>query len=90
MLKEYLSKISFKTKPEKELDAIIERINNNMSNNYKDAAQSDFADFRTKLDEFVATKTLSEKKLNAYVNKYDEYAEKLKGFTHKDQKPYWQ
>ena len=48
----------FKSKAEKELDSIIQRLNMNMSNNYKDNAQ-------------------------------DELKEKMKGYSHKDQKPYW-
>ena len=44
----------FKSKAEKELDSIIQKIDMNMSNSYKDNAQ-----------------------------------EKMKGYSHKDQKPYW-
>ena len=48
----------FKSKAEKELDSIIQRLNMNMSNNYKH-------------------------------NAHDDLKEKMKGYSHKDQKPYW-
>ena len=41
----------FKSKEVKELDALLERVDNNMSNNYKDAAQKDDKNFLKRYDE---------------------------------------
>ena len=42
----------FKSKAEKELDSIIQRLNMNMSNNYKDNAQDDIKDLETTINAF--------------------------------------
>ena len=41
----------FKSGTEKELDAIIQRLHMNMSNNYKDNAQADLKDLEKLLEE---------------------------------------
>ena len=41
----------FRSGTEKELDAIIQRLHMNMSNNYKDNAQADLKDFEKLLEE---------------------------------------
>lgn len=79
----------FKSKYEKELDGIIERIQMNMSNNYKDAAQANLKEFQEKLEHFCADGKLKEKQQESYENKLTILQERMKGFTHKDQKPYW-
>lgn len=75
----------FKSQDEYQLDAIIMRIESNMSNNYKDAAQENLKEFEAKL----ATAKLNDKKKAIYESKLDTYKVRLRGFTHKDQKPYW-
>lgn len=85
----YMGFFGFKTKQEKQLDAIMARIDMNMSNNYKDAAQEGFAELKKAIDELAAQQIIPQKKLDEYISMYDSYAIKLKGFTHKDQKPYW-
>ena len=42
----------FKSKTEKELDAIIQRLNMNMSNNYKDNAQDDLKELEAEINRF--------------------------------------
>lgn len=79
----------FKGKEEMELDSLISRIESNMSNNYKDAAQADFREFETVLDEMIASGKLKGKKKERYESKRNSYQVKLKGYSHKDQKPFW-
>ena len=79
----------FKDKAEKELDGIISRLEMNMSNNYKDAAISDFNELEAKYNELISLGNLREKTLSKYASILDGYKEKLKGYSHKDQKPYW-
>ena len=72
-------------KEKKELDAIILRIEANMANNYKDAAQEALKELESKL----AISELKERKKAEYESRLSAYKEKMKEFTHKDQKPYW-
>lgn len=46
---ENMKLLFFKSKNEKVLEEILSRIDMNMSNNYKDAAQSAFAEFKSAL-----------------------------------------
>ncbi|MGN0425713.1 MAG: hypothetical protein ACI4FY_10390 [Acetatifactor sp.] len=78
-----------KTKEEKELLLYIERIEMNMSNNYKDAAQMNLAELEAKLSRFVEQGKLSDELREKYESIVGTYRQKLKGYTHKDQKPYW-
>lgn len=75
----------FKSKEEIQLDAIIARIESNMANNYKDAAQEALKEFEEKLEDV----SLKESKKQAYELLLKDYKNKMKEFTHKDQKPYW-
>lgn len=79
----------FKSRYEKELDMCIDRINVNMSNNYKDAAQKDLQNFEKVLGEFAAEGRLKPKTQALYEEKLKDYKERMKGYTHKDQKPFW-
>ncbi len=79
----------FKSRDEKELDAILERIKMAMSNNYKDAAQSDFQTYLQALEKVKMRGSLKEKKLKGYEDAAEFYKSRLKGYTHKDQKPFW-
>ncbi len=78
-----------KSKAKGELDAAIYRIESNMANNYKDAAQEAFKEFEEKLNEMVADGSLSDKQRINYEVKLSGYKTKLQGFTHKDQKATW-
>lgn len=79
----------FKSKEEKELDALLERVDNNMSNNYKDAAQKDYKNFLKRYDELSSAGKLSDKVTAYYAGVIEEYASKLTKFTHKDQPTKW-
>lgn len=79
----------FKSKYERELDALIERIDMNMSNNYKDNAQADFREFEAALNRFIEEGVLKGKTRSFYEIRLRTYKSKLAGYTHKDQKPCW-
>ena len=79
----------FKSKYEKELDEIIIRLEMNCSNNYKDAAQDNLRQLEKTFEEFNEKSYLKEKKQNYYKQLIESYQEKMKGYTHKDQKPFW-
>lgn len=81
--------VLFKSRYEKELDALMTKIDMNMSNNYKDNAQADFQELESRLTEMKEQGLLKEKSRVYYENRVSDYREKLKGYTHKDQKPYW-
>ncbi len=81
--------VLFKSRYEKELDALMTKIDRNMSNNYKDNAQADFQELESRLTEMKEQGLLKEKSRVYYENRVSDYREKLKGYTHKDQKPYW-
>ncbi len=79
----------FKSKAEKELDSIIQRLEMNLSNNYKDNAQDDLKELEAKIDALRASGSAKANVLAKYGSILDSYKEKMKGYSHKDQKPYW-
>ena len=79
----------FKSKAEKKLDAIIQRMVMNMSNNYKDNAQNNLRELEELFGQIKAAGSLKEKTLQQYETLISEYQSKLKGYSHKDQKPFW-
>ena len=79
----------FKSADERAMDAIMMKIDMNMSNNYKDNAQMDLKDFEELFEEVKAKGKLNPKKLAKYESYLGDYRARLKGYTHKDQKPYW-
>ncbi len=79
----------FKSKAEKELDRIIQRIDMNMSNNYKDAAQVGLKEFELAMDKLKEMDIMKPQILSKYEEILSRYQTKMKGYTHKDQKPYW-
>ena len=72
-----------------ELEHLIERMENNMANNYKDAAQEYLVEYEAKFKELVEGGGLNEKQKEHYESLLDSYKIRMKGFTHKDQKPFW-
>ena len=78
-----------KAKATKELDHIIAEINMNMQNNYKDAAQSALRELEQRFHEMEEKGELSETQKLEYSAKLSSYKERLKAYSHKDQKPYW-
>lgn len=79
----------FKSKAASEMDRIISRIDMNMSNNYKDAAQMNFAELEKFFEEAAGKNGLKPSEKESYGIAIEEYRAKLKGYSHKDQKPYW-
>ena len=79
----------FRSKEEAELDSILARIEMNMSNNYKDAAQQGLKDYEQALQRVKAEGKMKPAKLSRYESLLTTYQTRLKGYTHKDQKPYW-
>lgn len=79
----------FNRKKNSELEGIIISLNANMSNNYKDNAQSNFLELCNKYEELIKQNKLNEKQIAYYEQVISELKEQLTGYTHKDQKPYW-
>lgn len=73
----------------KQLDGIIQKIEMNMSNNYKDAAQANLKELETTLKELTEAGRLSDKQQTYYEEILHSFKERMKNFTHKDQKPTW-
>ena len=78
-----------KPKKNRDLEALMERIDSNMANNYKDAAQEYLKEFEVKLSQLAEAGQLKEDQKKHYEDLLDTYRIRMKGFTHKDQKPYW-
>lgn len=76
-------------KKNSELEGLLAKVASNVANNYKDAAQKEFSAYQAKLSDLKESGALNEKQIVFYEKSEAEFAEKLKGFTHKDQKPYW-
>lgn len=79
----------FKNKYEKKLDEILEEMQMNMSNNYKDNAQKNLEEFEYALSRFTEQGRIKEKSRAKYEETLTAFKERLKGYSHKDQKPYW-
>ncbi len=79
----------FKSKAEKELDNIIQRLEMNMSNNYKDNAQDNLKELEASINALRASGGIKTSVLSKYESILGSYKEKMKGYSHKDQKPYW-
>ena len=79
----------FKSKAEKELETIIQRLAMNLSNNYKDNAQENLRELESMIEELKEIGGLKEASIAKYESILGIYKEKLKGYSHKDQKPYW-
>ena len=79
----------FQAKKNKALEELITYTKSSMQNNYKDMAQDNFKDFCKKYDELLESGSLNEKQKEYYSAERDRLSEELKGFTHKEQKPYW-
>ena len=79
----------FGSKKHMELERIISRLESNKQNNYKDAAQQDFKELADRFSEFLADGRLSVKQKDYYESVLSSYSVTMKGYTHKDQKPFW-
>lgn len=74
----------------KELEAAVARLQMNMSNNYKDAAQADYKALMELYEKLSGKGGLTDKQKSYYKEVIEEYCVKMKDYTHKDQKPYWE
>lgn len=72
-----------------ELEGFIAKIESNMANNYKDNAQDYLKKLEERYLEMTKSGSLSQKQIAYYESQIYNYKKRLKGFTHKDQKPYW-
>ena len=73
----------------KQLDVMLQSIEMNVSNNYKDAAQSGLKDFETELRRLEDAGGIKGKSKDYYEERLSSLKEQMKNFTHKDQKPTW-
>ena len=74
----------------KELEEAVARLQMNMSNNYKDAAQADYKELMELYEKLSGKGGLTDKQKSYYKEVIEEYRVKMKDYTHKDQKPYWE
>ena len=79
----------FKPRTKSELEEIIRSLESNRSNNYKDNAQADYKKLIKRFEELKDDGSLNDKQLAYYKNVIDNYKIYLRGYTHKDQTPYW-
>ena len=73
----------------RQLDEKLQRIQMNFENNYKDAAQENLREFEMLLGKILEEEHLSPGQADHYKKCLAEYSERMKNFTHKDQKPTW-
>lgn len=73
----------------KQLEEIIQRIQMNVENNYKDAAQLNLKELEETLEELKKAGKLKDAQLAYYEDRLQDLRARMKNFTHKDQKPYW-
>ena len=73
----------FKKIKNKELDSLIAAAQNNMENNYKDAARKDFGDFVTRFNELKEKGSLTQKEIDHYNDIQKQYEEKFVGYSHR-------
>ncbi len=72
-----------------ELEDVLLRMESNISNNYKDAAQSNLKELAEKYERLLSEGKLNDKQKARYSDLLATYSERMKKFTHKDQTPYW-
>ena len=68
----------------KELDNWIEKTKMYMSNNYKDAAQEAFKDFKSTFEKLKKKEILSEKQIDYYNEIKEELVKALEKYSHKN------
>ncbi|MCD7944855.1 MAG: hypothetical protein LUE25_03970 [Clostridiales bacterium] len=71
-----------KSKAEKELKALTQEIDANLSNNYRAPAQAARVKFGERIDEMKANGEIDEKTYKKWKLIYGEYCEKMEGFGH--------
>ena len=78
-----------KSSRNKQLDGLVQKIKMNMENNYKDAAQMNLKEFEELLQQLEESGKPNDKQRLYYEGELGGFKERMKNFTHKDQKPYW-
>ncbi len=78
-----------KAKKNAQLEIILQKIQMNMSNNYKDAAQENLKEFQKVFQEYLDANKLDEKQKEYYQEKLSNLLVQMKHYTHKDQKTTW-
>ncbi len=78
-----------KSSRNKQLDVLVQKIQMNMENNYKDAAQMNLKEFEELLQQLEENGKLNDKQRLYYEGELGSFKERMKNFRHKDQKPYW-
>lgn len=73
----------------KQLNELLNRIQMNFENNYKDAAQMNLKEYEDCLKELEESGRVKGSSRQYYEGKLSDYKEQMKKFTHKDQKPKW-
>lgn len=79
----------FQNKYQKQLNELLNRIQMNFENNYKDAAQMNLKEYEERLMELINDNKIKGNGKQYYEDKLNYYKEQMKRFTHKDQKPKW-
>ncbi|MCQ2496911.1 MAG: hypothetical protein MJ131_10020 [Lachnospiraceae bacterium] len=79
----------FKSKYVRWLENLLEHVQMDMSNNYKDSAHEQMENFEKTFAEYKEAKILKDKEIEPIEERANELREKLKGYSHKDQRPYW-
>ena len=79
----------FKSSEEKELECIVQKMEMNLSNNYKDNAQANLKELEAYLEGAESSHRLKEPLQKKYQAILEVYRQRLDGYSHKDQKPYW-
>lgn len=72
----------FRSAAVRELDTILDTLQANLENNYKDAAQRARVSLRDRTEELYASGALSEKEYRRYMAKYTEYSVRMTGYGH--------
>lgn len=73
----------------KHLNELIQDIEMNAENNYKDAAQQAFRTFRSELEQMLSENLLSVEQAEYYKKRMADFEKQMAGYTHKDQKCTW-
>lgn len=81
--------ILFGKKTHPVLEKLLQELQMDMSNNYKDNAQEDFAKLEKSFAELLSSGKLSARQVEYYEEQIHELRIMLKGYTHKDQKAVW-
>lgn len=79
----------FKSKYVRWLENLLEHVQMDMSNNYKDSAHETMDEFEKTLTEYKEAGILKDKEIVEIEEKAEEFRIKLVGYSHKEQKPYW-